>query len=257
MIEKIIHMTWKTKDLPEHYQANVDKWQELHPDYEIMIYDDTEINKFVEDNYPEFYVDYTHFPLHIMRVDFVRYALLHKYGGIYADMDTFPVNSFESLLDTDKIILASEAPEHCQALGLESMVCNAIMLSPSNLDFWYKFMTFIVKQTTRKVLQKTGPIALTNFINEYGAQDIKIIQSCMFYPMLNDRFHRGVDFEYKGQQLTNISESCQNEEIYAVHQWDNTWSDGEFTYAIVTFSIIGFILLILFILFFIIKRKHR
>ena len=253
-ITKIIHMTWKSKDLPRHYQENVNKWQTLHPDYKIIIYDDQDLRNYINEHYPEFLNLYDGFPKHIMRVDFVRYAILHREGGIYADMDTFPVKNFDDFMNSSKILLASEATEHCQKQHKSQLLCNAIMISPSKISFWYKFMQYIQNSNLTDVLGRTGPLALTNFIEEYPeeAEQVNILPSCYFYPMLDATKYKGQNVVCNGQKLHNISKLCDPEQIYAVHTWNHTWctSNNDYLWWV---TILIIVIIIVIILIYILK----
>lgn len=252
-IAKIIHMTWKSKNLPDQYQANVNKWQDLHPDYKIIIYDDQDLRNYIVTHYSEFLNLYDDFPKHIMRIDFVRYAILHREGGIYADMDTYPIKNFDDFLDNDRILLASEAIEHCQKQNKSQLLCNAIMISPPNMGFWYRFMQYIQNNdsiSSSDVLGRTGPLALTNFIEKYPLEgdQVNILPSCYFYPMLDVTQYKGQDITFKGQKLHNISKLCDPEKIYAIHTWNHTWcQDNNYNYvwAILILLIIVIIVIII------------
>jgi cytoskeletal protein RodZ len=51
------------------------------------MYTDQQLRDLVHQNYPQFARIYDNFKHPIERVDFARYCIMHKYGGVYADMD--------------------------------------------------------------------------------------------------------------------------------------------------------------------------
>ena len=61
--------------------------------------DDKNNRDFVAKNFPFFLKSYDGFKQGVQRADAVRYMLLYKYGGIYADLDTTCIQPFDSLLE--------------------------------------------------------------------------------------------------------------------------------------------------------------
>ena len=64
---------------------------------ELKFWDEEQIQKLIEIDYPEFLETYQEFTHKMMKVDFAKYILLHKFGGIYLDMDVKPMSSVEDL----------------------------------------------------------------------------------------------------------------------------------------------------------------
>lgn len=276
-IPKIFHLTWKTRQLPTTYQKNFNAWQELHPDYEFKIYDDNDIKDFIFEHYPEFSSLYMSFPKHIMRVDFVRYAILHKYGGIYVDCDTYPLKSFDKLLDNNQILLAPECPEHSAKLQL----CNAIMLSPKNMQFWYHFMEYIadnyVSTQQSNVVMATGPIALTDFYNstltksttsskrsltklsqlQSSQAKVKVLAFDTFYPLTDPKLKKKsqsiiIQFPTRLEEFKSkhVSATANLNNSYAVHTWDHDWLiSNNYNIAVYILIAILVILIILIIIY--------
>ena len=38
MIPKILHFLWMGPKMPDIYQKSLDRWKELHPDYEVKLW---------------------------------------------------------------------------------------------------------------------------------------------------------------------------------------------------------------------------
>ena len=55
----------------------------------------------VEKYYPQYLTLWNDFTLPIKRADFIRYCILHKYGGIYIDCDIHPLRSLDDLFKKD------------------------------------------------------------------------------------------------------------------------------------------------------------
>ncbi len=89
MFPKTIWQTYSTHEIPLVARPCVKSWARMNSDWTVKFQDDAEIAHFVTD-----YLGakagqlLRSLPLGVMQADFWRYAVLHKYGGVYADLDT-------------------------------------------------------------------------------------------------------------------------------------------------------------------------
>ena len=101
MIPKIIHYIWLgRKPLPELAEQCIASWQKYMPDWQIMRWDETTLQK------SNCWLD--QMPLYVQQAyaarkfafvsDYIRLWALEKYGGLYMDVDFFVYKSFEPLL---------------------------------------------------------------------------------------------------------------------------------------------------------------
>ena len=72
-IPKILHFTWKTKTLPGFLNRLFEGWKALHPDWEVMLWDDADIDRLVREDYPDLVPVFERFPHQIFRVDSFRF----------------------------------------------------------------------------------------------------------------------------------------------------------------------------------------
>ncbi|BGO92758.1 hypothetical protein NBRC10512_007877 [Rhodotorula toruloides] len=86
-IPKIIHATWKTDILPERWEKVRQGCIDLHPDYEFRLWSDAASRAFIAEHYPWFLSTFDGYTYPIQRADVIRYFVLHKFGGIYMDLD--------------------------------------------------------------------------------------------------------------------------------------------------------------------------
>lgn len=224
---KILHVTWKTREIPPQYKDYYSKWVDFTSDWDHRIYDDDDLRNFVKKYYPEYIEAYDGFTSHIERVDFARYAILHKLGGVYADLDTFPLRKIEQWLKVGKVVLGREPLEHSrQIYKREVVLCNAFMISPPGDEFWIKLMDFIV-QNYRKyqnAVYTTGPMAMTLFYEKdpLSFEDVVITDPCVFFPLTNDGYSQKTQ-NVDGVVYNNISEACDMNTAYVAHAWSNSW----------------------------------
>ncbi len=100
---KIIHQSWKTARSPlGQMTANFVSWSRHHPEALHVLWTDEDNRAFMRRFYPEFEATYWS-PLltNVQRADLARVLYLHRYGGLYADLDyEARANVFEALPKT-------------------------------------------------------------------------------------------------------------------------------------------------------------
>ena len=87
---QIIHQTWTkliTHGIPKKHVPYVRSWEEYHPDALHVLWTDEDNDELIRLYYPHYYRTYKTFVLVIQQCDFARLLYLHRYGGVYADLD--------------------------------------------------------------------------------------------------------------------------------------------------------------------------
>ena len=84
-IPKIIHQIWSGiyGELPDNFRLYGQSWKRDYPDWEYIQWNHESMNRFVQENYPEYWDIYNHFSYHIQQWDAFRYLVLYKMGGLY------------------------------------------------------------------------------------------------------------------------------------------------------------------------------
>lgn len=155
-IPKIIHQTAPadTTKWPPVWKSCQKSWKTYFPTYQYIMWTDEDLNDLIKTDFPEYWGMFKGYDKNIKRIDIARYFILHKYGGIYADMDYECFQNFENLIPQNKVSI-SESP-YIQNEYLQ----NALMISPKGDPFWSKV---IEKAKSRvgvnndNVLYQTGP----------------------------------------------------------------------------------------------------
>ena len=87
--------------------------------------------------------------------DVLRYMLMHKYGGLYLDMDVECFSAVDESLGDFTIIL--------QGTGIEG-VTNAVMASAPNNSFWLEVLKTCQDRATKPeydmAIFSTGPVVV-------------------------------------------------------------------------------------------------
>ena len=131
---------------------------------EHMLWDDQELGLFIDQYYPEYSNFFDSLPLLIMKIDVARYAILHKFGGIYADMDMYCYSNFEDEIKPGINLVGSNAQFET--------VQNSLMVSTfAGNEFWIKCIensrevfNSITTPTIDDVLHIAGPIQLSKMV---------------------------------------------------------------------------------------------
>ena len=103
-IARIIHQTYPTSSLPEVFRDAVEAVRTLNPEWEHRLYDDADIERFIESEYPprvlELYrrID----PRYgAARADLFRYLVMFRCGGVYLDVKAQVRRPLREILQDD------------------------------------------------------------------------------------------------------------------------------------------------------------
>lgn len=106
MIPKIIWQTheWDYQDLPEVFKKTSHTWKNLNPEWEYRYFNAKDRKDFIEEYYPillETYLEPIFLePIKVRQADIWRYCVVHKYGGVYADMDSVCIKPLDYMLES-------------------------------------------------------------------------------------------------------------------------------------------------------------
>ena len=133
-IPRLIHQTWKTAEVPKHWESSRRSWEGWEG-WTYQLWTDATMDAFMVEHYPWFVVQYRAYPRGIYRADAWRYFVLHHYGGIYVDLDIEAkpqaFRAFYELVKHQKVVLSQAR----HATGSQPLT-NAIMMSQPQVDFW-------------------------------------------------------------------------------------------------------------------------
>ncbi len=139
--------------------------------------------------------------------DILRIMLLIKYGGIYLDMDTICLKSFDQLLNYE-CVMAEET-----YLNQQYGLCNAVILSTKNstfMKYWY---------SSYKVFRSKGVDA---YWSEHSVR--MPLQISSLYPSLINIIEEDAFFfpSYNQYDLQLLFEKCVYfPKAYVIHLWES------------------------------------
>lgn len=146
MVPKIIHKLAPEKEKwnPLWHQCD-ESWKKHFPENEYVYkyYNDTDIDNYVKEHFPQYLDFYNNLPFHIIKIDFVRFCILYREGGIYADLDYYVYKNFYE--DLSNPFMAGKGRD-CWILEAyfnlqevkDEEVQNSLMISTPWQIFWLR-----------------------------------------------------------------------------------------------------------------------
>ena len=100
-IPKRIIQTGKCVDQPLHLLGMISNVKLLNPDYEYLFFDNTQVEAFIDQEFPRYRAVFDSFRFPIQRYDFFRYLAVYRHGGFYFDLDVLLASGLSGLLECD------------------------------------------------------------------------------------------------------------------------------------------------------------
>ncbi|WP_165042818.1 glycosyltransferase family 32 protein [Dysgonomonas sp. ZJ709] len=228
-IPKIIHQIWSgvEEPLPEHFRMLGETWKANHPTWEYVLWDNNKMNDFIQKIYPQYWNTYNSFKYNIQRWDSIRYLILNEIGGIYADFDTECLKPMNNLLKDKTCCFSLEPKEHAIALGVSTLINNAIMMSEANHSFMKKVVIKVFQEKNTmpythrnlEILDTTGPLMLTKLYETFGKEhNVHAIPAEYISPFTRQDT---IDL-FNNINITNLEGKLKK--AFAVHYFFNTWT---------------------------------
>ena len=142
-----------------------------------------ECEELICEHYPEYIELWSEFRHPIQKADFIRYLILHRFGGIYVDCDIYPIKPLTDLLKDDLLFV-------CWNNDLQKKPYNAIMGSKPLNDLFIRICNDIIDRVEEKqsmtiyetwvgrlVFQTTGHHMLKHHVPKSSIKDIMFIQN--------------------------------------------------------------------------------
>ncbi len=140
-IPKLIHQVWFNftgevggGDIGEHNRLLRERVRAKNPNYRIHLWREKESEELIKKSYPQYWSTYLFLDPIIRKVDYLRFFLLHKYGGIYLDVDYFVLQNFDKYF--------TDYPQYKDSDIVLSRSCygpwitNSILMSGPGRKFW-------------------------------------------------------------------------------------------------------------------------
>jgi len=159
-VPRILHQSYMTTEIAQPVYEIINTWHTGLSKYNwtFVWWTDDDLSWLVHSHYPQYVKMFDGFQQEIMRIDFSRYLLLHRYGGLYSDID----NGYEfdgNAEDQDDVSIedwfqrrrGNEPPD---AYIFHDCIDNAMMASPPNSPFWDLVFAETQKSANNLVLRQ-------------------------------------------------------------------------------------------------------
>lgn len=166
MIPKHIYQVWHDKDnLPPFYKKYNDQLKQQLPNYSYTLFDEREINTFVNTYYVgEISECYNKLNTITSKVDFWRYLYLYKYGGIYLDIDSMIMKNIDTLIEDVDGVISREPNKPYTYVQWALFFCKEHPILLKTI----KLVTQNIKSNiTQTILELTGPVVFTKAVDSY------------------------------------------------------------------------------------------
>lgn len=138
---KIIHQSWKSTKIPDQHKKHVLSWSKYHPEALHVLWTDCDNENLIKRFYPKFYSTYQSLDLVIQKCDLIRLLYLHRYGGVYADLDYEAHQNIFPHLPKNADVMIVESP-----VLLNEVMQNSLMISRVlNHPLWLETVKSIVE----------------------------------------------------------------------------------------------------------------
>ena len=248
MIPKIIHQTWKDENIPEKWKKAQQDWLNLHPGWEYMLWTDKKIREYISTRHPDYLALHDSYEYPIQRADMIRYFVLYDYGGVYCDMDMYPMKNIEPYLlnDIDYFVYSANG----------DVITNCFMISRKNSLIMKKIQENLKKDIPwfaigkhLHVLYSTGPLLVNHTLLNDITEPFAILPRRLFnpYSIVND------------DHITDIKESYINT-VDSSSTWNGYDTSiynfiAKYRTFFIVLGIVSLILIIFFLIHYISKYK--
>ena len=219
MIPKTIWQTsaFKYNELPYYIKVMAETWQELNPDYEYRYVDDLECKKMILEDYGQDYLElYNSIQYGYVRADFWRYLTLNKYGGLYADIDTYCMKPLSDWVELNNEMIISK--ETFAELG--TVILQWFFGSTANNVYISNVVKIMLDKINDKSLGNqittthTSPWVFTEGIESIGKKDGLFFYNNNFMNDNNEEYIRHISASSK------FSDTNLNKNLFPNKYWD-------------------------------------
>ena len=242
---KIIHQIWfgtipnkkAAKKAFEGLRKYRDSWLIQNPTWTYVCWNLSRCKDLVKTFYTQHREMYDRYPYQIQRCDVVRYFILHRYGGLYADMDYYCKRPWDEVLkDYSNEIYLVETPNK---ISIDTHISNSLMYSTPGHVFWSKIFIELEQNQISPIyygkhltiMFTTGPGILNRVFIEYKSR-----YKLDYYPY--KLFHPyGLN--------SDILSLNDKQNVYAIHIGKGSWESNDSKWLIFIYQEYGIIIFIL------------
>jgi mannosyltransferase OCH1-like enzyme len=120
-VPKVIHQTYRSRDLEPELAANVAEMQRQNPDWEYRLYDDADITRYVIDNFGAdlgAYLNAINPKYGAAKADLFRYLVMYREGGVYLDIKSCAGRPLSDIIrPSDQFLISHWSPDNSASIS--------------------------------------------------------------------------------------------------------------------------------------------
>lgn len=191
------HQFSEINPLPKQLQIYSDTWKKNHLTWDYIFWSNALNRKLVQESYSWFLDVYDELPTELMKSDVALYMYMHKFGGVYVDLNMESIKPLDDFLLGESLILG-QVGAHI-TVNYDHSIPNAFIASIPNHSFWIYCLLDIMYSLNSSLKYKsfwwhvnsesiTGPGMLYRVFSVYSSlpsnerELIGIARSDVFYP---------------------------------------------------------------------------
>ncbi len=224
-IPTLLHFIWLGSAIPPDVQAIIKTWEQCHSGWSLKIWQDKDLSKF------DWVNGFSKIAFEMARTwaeksDILRYEILYQQGGIYADVDTVCLKSFNDLVSHHVECFAGQETNRIGTKGGGALyAANGIIGVKKESPIIRHCLEHIKIQDeapTEPIGYRTGPVlfsrALHEALNSKERDNILILPCSYFYPL-----PYFVNLKHTKLSVQEIMSSYIYPESMTLHLWWETW----------------------------------
>lgn len=200
-----MHKIWIGNPMPSHLQASCLRWEETHPDWQFMLWTETQIDDLNLQNralYDQAEKLVPRDAVEQFRADIVRYEVLLAHGGMYTDADTYPLRRIDPALEGHAEFAAYEDQR-----WIGNTYIGVVPNHPIMRTLVSEMPANVTRRRGSRPNKLSGPQYLTPIWRRFGGY---VAPQRSWYPYSYTDVKRGT--------VPNVFDTA----VYAVHSWDHT-----------------------------------
>ena len=206
IIPKIIHQIWIGGPLPDVFKKYMKTWQDMHPDWEYILWDDEKVKELFPLYNQKFYDASEGMGV---KSDLLKWEIIYRFGGVYADVD------FECLRPLDQLHYTYDFYTAFQPLDAFFVQLGAALYAgyPGHPILKHCIETIKDDWHHQGAPKKSGPVHFSkSFMATAGKNGRKDIAfpAFYFYPLGSS------------ERVLKYDEWIKNG-AYAIHHWAKSW----------------------------------
>lgn len=111
-------------------------WRELHPEWEVVSWDDERLRDFITADCPSFLETFVNYRSDRLRMAAGKFLVLKKHGGIAVEPEVMPLRNLDELLPGQALVLVARVSRDDPEFAGPELVHTAFIASSAEHPFW-------------------------------------------------------------------------------------------------------------------------